>query len=156
MAGTFRLARLLRLRTQLRRLREHEAATLARRVETLTAEAAEVAAERERQGDAEARAAAAGLLTPAQLHLGREYAAALADAEQKCRTALHEASRQLAAKRDELLASHREERKVQRLEEGHRARVAEASTQHAARALDEVAIDRHRRARMRGGDDGAC
>jgi flagellar export protein FliJ len=155
MAGAFRLARLLRLRSQLRRLREHEAATLARRVAALTAEAAAVAAERERQGEAEARAAAAGMLTPARLHLGREYAAALADAERKCRIALHEAARQLDAKRDELLASHREERKVQRLEEGHRARVAEAATQGVARALDEVAIDRHRRARMRGDDDGA-
>jgi len=153
--ASFRLARLLRLRTQMRRLREHEAAALAVRVEELARSAAATGAARADRAAAEARASAEGTLTTATLALGRDYDRALAAAERACVAALGDAERALAAKREQLVYSHREERTMRRLEETERARAATAAARTVERGLDEIAIERYERGRRRGdGDDG--
>ena len=146
-ATTFRLARLLRLRAQVRQLRQHEADELAAGLVALEEQARTLAAERERQGAAEAAAAAAGALTPATLQLGREYDLALAAREQALATAVAEQRAALATKREELAHEHREERKFQHLEEAHRQRVSEEEGRHTDRLLDELAAQAHGRGR---------
>lgn len=76
MTEPFRLARVLRLREQMRRLRAHEVEQLAGELVAARALAARIVAERERVVTEEAEAAAAGTLTPAALQVGREYEAA--------------------------------------------------------------------------------
>jgi len=147
MAQSFRLSRLLRLRTQLRRLREHEAAALEQQLRSLERETEATRQAQAGAAEEQRRAAETDTLTPGALRLGRDYAEALADAERACRVAMADVSRALTAKRDELTVSHRDESKVRRLEEIHRGRADEAESRLAAVQLDELAIDRHERAR---------
>jgi hypothetical protein len=142
-----RLHRLLRLRTQLRQLREHEAGALQQRLATLGEEAAAVVRAREVAGEQERLAAADGSLTPAALQLGRDYAETLIRAERAYAVVVAETTRLLAAKREELITSHREESQVRRLEETRVARAAEERARVTAQGLDELAIERHERAR---------
>ena len=81
MAGPFRLARVLRLREQIRKLRSHEVAELLARLAALRVAAARLADERERRGLDEAAEAAAGRLTPDALLIGSTYERALRRAE---------------------------------------------------------------------------
>lgn len=149
MAPSFRLNRLLRLRKQLRTLREYEAGALEQQFRTFEQDADAAWEAREGVAEGERLAAETDALTPATLRLGRDYAAALADTERACRAAMTDTARALAAKREELTASHREESKVHRLEELHRERVDEERSRVMAQGLDELAIDRHERARRR-------
>jgi flagellar export protein FliJ len=144
MATSFRLARVLRLRGQLRRLRQHEADALAARVATLEAEGEALAHAREELAAAEA---GRGPLTAESFRLGRAYDAALADRGRETAQAAVETRAALGVKREELLHEHREERKFLHLEEAHRERVAVEDARAADRLLDELAIRAHERAR---------
>jgi flagellar export protein FliJ len=145
MAAPFRLARVLRLREQIRRLRTHEAEQLATQLTAVHAEIARIIDQRERRGLREIEEARHGLLTPDSLQVGRAYDAALAVAE---KTQVREGARlelALAAKRAELLRDRQEEEKYVRLAAAHRQRVLEDEAREAERSLDEIAVDRHRR-----------
>ncbi len=153
MAAPFRLARVGRLREQIRRLRAHEAEQLTARLLAARAEAVRLAEERERVGAAEAREAAAGRLTPASLQLGRDYDGALAAAERACVEGIARLESSLAAKRAEVLRARQEEEKYVRLAEAHRQRTLEEEARVVERSLDEIAIDRHRRNQKERNDD---
>lgn len=142
-----RFVRMLRLRTQLRTLRQYE-------VDTLVATAAALAARRRALDDArdaraaeEARAAAAGLLAPETLHLGRRYDVVLAEDERRVAAEAARVDVALAAKRTELQEERREERKLERLLEIHRRRASEDDARATGVLLDELAILRHGRSR---------
>ncbi|MCC6764874.1 MAG: hypothetical protein IT293_09445 [Deltaproteobacteria bacterium] len=150
MGASFRLARVLRLREQMRRLRGHEAEALAARLGAARREAMRILAERERRGEEEAEAARAGLLTPETLQVGRAYDAALAAAEAAQAEEIARLGRALEVKRAELLRARQEEEKYVRLEAVHRQRVLEEEARALERALDEVAVDRHRRRKEQG------
>lgn len=152
MPEPFRLARVLRLREQIRKLRSHEAEQLAARLGAAHVAAERLAGERERCGREEAAEAAAGLLTPHTLQVGRAYAGAVASAEQAQLADIARLTVALDAKRAELLRERQEEEKYVRLAEAHRQRVVEAETHETERTLDEIAIDRHRRGRKERND----
>lgn len=145
MAAPFRLARVLRLREQMRRLRSHEVEQLATRLAAVRAEAVRLAGERERLGAVEGQQAAAGTLTPDTLRVGRAYDATLAAAERIGAEEIVRLGHALAAKRAELLRDRQEEEKYARLAAAHRQRVLEDEARGADRVLDEIAVDRHRR-----------
>lgn len=147
MAEPFRLARVLRLREQIRRLRTHEAEQLASRRAAVRAELERLAAEREQCGVAEGHAALSGTLTPDTLRVGRAYEAALAVAERTRALELVQLGHALEAKRAQLLRDRQEEEKYVRLAAAHRVRVLEDEARETERALDEIAVDRHRRQR---------
>jgi flagellar export protein FliJ len=147
--AVFRLARLVRLRTQMRQLRQHEADALATTAATLAARAQALAAARDRRAADEARAAAAGLLDPALFQVGRGYDAVLADAERRCAADAAAVAAALDAKRAELQHERREERKFLRLEDAHRQRAADEEAHRTSVLLDELAILRHGRTRPR-------
>jgi flagellar export protein FliJ len=145
MAGPFRLARVLRLREQIRRLRTHEAEQLATQLAAAEAEAAAVVAARAALGAREAAEAAAGTLTPDGLRVGRAYDAALATAEQAGALDVARLGHALVAKRAQLLRDRQEEEKYVRLAAAHRQRALEDEARESERALDEVAVERFRR-----------
>jgi flagellar export protein FliJ len=153
MTTSFRLARVLRLRRQLRRLRHHEAETLAAGLATLEEEGRQLATLRMQLGEEEAVATAAGALTPALLQLRRRYDHALAAREGAAAALAREQRGALDAKREELLDARREERKLLRLEAVHRQRVAEAEERRIDRLLDELALQAHGRLH-KGENDG--
>jgi flagellar export protein FliJ len=141
----FRLARVLRLREQMRRLRTHEAEQLATRLVAARAEATEIVAERERLGTIEAEAVCAGTLTPDGLQVGRAYDGALASAEAARVAEIVRLGHALDAKRTEVLRARQEEEKYLRLAEVHRQRVLEEEAHEFDRTLDEIAVERYRR-----------
>jgi flagellar export protein FliJ len=145
MAAPFRLARVLRLREQIRRLRTHEAEQLAARLVAVRADVQRLGAEREARGLAEAQQAVAGTLTPDALRVGRDYDAALAAAERAGAEEVVRLGHALAAKRAELLRDRQEEEKYVRLAAAHRQRVLEDEARESDRNLDEIAVDRYRR-----------
>ena len=145
MGAPFRLARVLRLREQVRRLRSHEVAQLATRLAAVRTEAVRLAGERERLGVVEEQQAIAGTLTPDTLRVGRAYDATLAAVERIHAEEIGRLGHALAAKRAELLRDRQEEEKYVRLAAAHRLRGLEDEARHADRALDEIAVDRHRR-----------
>jgi flagellar export protein FliJ len=149
MATASRLTRMLRLRTQLRTLRQHEVDTLAATAAALAVRRRALDDERERRAAEEARAAAGGLLAPETFHLGRRYDAALAAEERRCGAEATEVGEALAAKRAELQEERREERKFERLAETQRRRAAEAESRATEVLLDELAIVGHGRVRPR-------
>lgn len=152
MAAPFRLARVLRLREQLRRLRAHEAEQLAAQLYAAQREARRLAAERMRCGEAERQAALAGRLTPAVLQVGRTYDGALAERERAQLAAVERLAVALEVKRAELRRERQEEEKYVRLAEAHRQRTLAEEARELDRTLDEVAIDRHRRNRKERND----
>lgn len=147
MAAPFRLARVLRLREQLRRLRAHEAEQLAAQLTAARQEAMHIATERERCGEEEGRAALAGLLTPVSLQIVRTYDGALASRERAQHAEVERLAAALEVKRAELRRERQEEEKYVRLAEAHRQRTMAEEARELDRALDEIAIDRHRRNR---------
>lgn len=155
MPTPFRLARVLRLREQMRRLRAHEAEELAAALVAARAAVARTVAERERVVTEEGRAAAAGTLTPEALQLGRAYEAALADAEVAQELEVVRIGQALDAKRVELLAARQEEEKYVRLADAHRQRVLAEEQRALDAMLDEIAVDRHRRRRKEQENDDA-
>jgi flagellar export protein FliJ len=145
MAAPFRLARVLRLREQMRRLKTHEAEQLATRLVAARADATRIVAERERLGAIEAESARLGMLTPDTLQVGRAYDDALASAEAARVAEIVTLGHALDAKRAEVLRARQEEEKYLRLAEVHRERVLEEEAHEFDRTLDEIAVDRHRR-----------
>jgi flagellar export protein FliJ len=154
MTAPFRLARVLRLREQMRRLRAHEVEQLAVRLAAARAEIARLAAERLRAGEHEAALARDGRLTPDALHVARRYAAALAAAEEAAARAGRELAQALDAARAELLRARQEEEKYVRLAAAHRERVLVDEARETERTLDEIAVDRFRRRRKEEGHAG--
>ena len=138
----FRLVRVLRLRTQLVRLRAHEAETLGAEVSAIRARADALAAARERRGHEEAVAAATGV-PAATLQLGRSYDVARGDDERRCRIDGERAMTALVAKRAEVELERREERKLERLESVYRERAMEEEARATTVLLDELALLRH-------------
>ncbi len=145
MPEPFRLARVLRLREQLRRLRTHEAEQLAAELAAARADVTGIGAERERNGEVEAVEAAAGRLTVDVLRLGRAYDAALATAAAARGADAVRLGHALDAKRAEVLRARQEEEKYVRLAAAHRQRILEDEARESDRTLDEIAVDRHRR-----------
>ena len=152
MPAPFRLARVLRLHEQLRRLRAHEADQLAAQLNAARRAAARLAAERERCAEDEGRAARAGLLTPATLQVGRTYDDVLATREEEARAEIERLAAALERKRAELRRERQEEEKYVRLADAHRQRTLAEEARELDRALDEIAIDRHRRNRKERND----
>ena len=153
MAAPFRLARILRLREQMRRLRTHEAEQLATRLAAVHAETARIVDERDQRGLREAEEARLGLLTPDSLQVSRAYDAALAVAEKLHTEEGARLGLALAAKRAEVLRDRQEEEKYVRLAAAHRQRVLEDEAREVERSLDEIAVDRHRRNQKERGHD---
>jgi flagellar export protein FliJ len=147
MAEPFRLARVLRLAEQMRRLRTHEAERLAAELVAARAEVVRLRGERERLGEIEGADARAGRLTPDALQVGRAYDRALAAAETVRANAVVRLGQALDAKRAEVLHARQEEEKYTRLAAAHRQRVFEEEARESERTLDEIAVDRHRRNR---------
>lgn len=145
MAAPFRLARVLRLREQIRRLRSHEAEQLAAELAATEAAATRVIAAREENGAREAASAAAGTLTPETLLIGRAYDAALATAEQAHALNVVRVGVALDAKRAQLLRDRQEEEKYVRLAANHRQRALDDEARESERTLDEIAVERFRR-----------
>jgi hypothetical protein len=140
--AAFRLDRVLRLRTQLRRLRMHEAETLASELARLRAHAADLAARREEWARVEATKAGGGV-DATVFHLGRAYDEALADEERACWRDAERVTAALVTKRAEVEAERREERKIEQLERLHDEREAEAEAHRLTTLLDELALRRH-------------
>jgi len=111
-SAVFRLGRVLRLRTQLRQLRQLELEAIASDLAALEREARVHALARERVADDEAEVAREGRLSPALLALMRAHAAALADLEERATRRAAETRAILEAKRAELVEERREERKL--------------------------------------------
>jgi len=140
--AAFRLDRVLRLRTQLRRLRMHEAETLAGELAMVRRRAEALAAARDEH--ARVSAALAGTGMPAtEFQLGSAYDAALADEERHCRLEEERTVAALLAKRTEIESERREERKLEQLEVLHRDREIEEEAHRTATLLDELALRRH-------------
>ena len=116
-------------------------------------EVVRIVAERERVVLEEGQAAAAGMLTPDALQVGRAYEAALAAAEVAKGLEVVRIGQALDAKRAELLAARQEEEKYVRLAEVHRQRVLEEEQRALDAMLDEIAVDRHRRRRKEQGNE---
>jgi hypothetical protein len=146
MARPFRLARVLRLQREIRRLRRLEADALAARAEALVARARALADARARRAADELRAAAAGPVAALTFQLGRAYDDALADEERGCRLETERVEAALAAKHAELQQARREERKLERLAAAHAGREAEDEARATGVLLDELAIAQHGRA----------
>ncbi len=123
----FRLARVLRLRTQLRRQTQDEVAQLAAALGAVRREIAELGA-RQRAVRAEEEAALPRGLAAADLEARRRY-----EAELLARAAA------LAAGRARLVERRREERQLERLAERAAARTAEAVARAEGVALDDLA-----------------
>jgi len=153
MATPFRLARILRLREQVRRLRSHEAEQLAARLVAARSEMARLVAERERLGEVEATAARTGMLTPDFLQVGRTYDARLAAVESARAVDVVRLGEALERKRAELVGARQEEEKYVRLAAAHEARVLEQEARESQRTLDEMAVDRYRRNQKEQSDE---
>jgi len=149
-SAVFRLGRVLRLRTQLRQLRQLELEAIASDLAAFEREARVHALARERVADEEAEVAREGRLSPALLALMRAHAAALADLEERATRRAAETRAILEAKRAELVEERREERKLERLGERHRQRVVADEARVATNLLDELAIHAHGRVRREG------
>jgi flagellar export protein FliJ len=149
-SAVFRLGRMLRLRTQLRQLRQLEVEAIVADLAALEREARVHALARERVADEEAQVAREGRLSPALLVLMRAHAAALADLEQRATRRAAETRAILETKRAELVEERREERKLERLGQRHRERVIVEEARLATNLLDELAIQAHGRVRREG------
>jgi flagellar export protein FliJ len=147
MGREFRLARVLRLKTQLRQLRQLELEAMAADLASLEREASVLATARDRVAEDEAEAAHDGTLSAPLLHLMRSHAAALADLEQRAVMRVKETHALLEAKRAELREERIEEKKLVRLGEYHQERRAAEDGRTTANMLDELAIQGHERAR---------
>ena len=149
MATSARFARMLRLRTQMRTLRQLELETLASRAAAVADRRRMLDEARDQRAADEARAAAAGLLAPETFHVGRRWDAALADEERRSAVEAQRLAAAITAKRAELQEERREERRFERLVEVQRQRAHEEESRAAAVVLDELAILHHGRSRPR-------
>jgi len=142
MAEGFRLARLLDLRGRLRSLRQLEAEEVGARCRALLDQTTHLRAERERALDALAAAMAEDDGAPGAM-LAARWEEALRARERGTAERLAAERETLDAKRAVLAAERREERKLEHLEQRHRARVAADAVRALERTIDDLAASRH-------------
>lgn len=145
--ASFRLARVLRLRGQLRRLRQIEAQQIEGERDQLDAARSTLDEARRLLLDQTERAFAEGAVRGGDLGLIHRYEEALTSRTAHVEHRLAETGARLAAKRGEVGAERREERKLEHLEERHRAARAGEAALASERQLDELVLARHARER---------
>lgn len=143
--ATFRLERLLRLRGQLRSLRQLELQQAEDARVRLVRERHALEDERETVLEDTLRATERGELDGAGLHLARAYEAALDDRARRVEEHRRTAEVQVAARRDAVAAERREERKLEHLADRYRERLEVEAALAAERMLDELTMSRHAR-----------
>ena len=148
MARPFRLERVLRLRTRLRKLIQDEVALLGASLARLREEAA---AARQAQDDARRAAEAAGQsgLTGEELARWEAYGRGLATREASLLEESTRVAEALARGREELLERRREERKLERLRERAATRAQAEEARSEGLMLDDLAL---RQRAVRGGE----
>jgi flagellar export protein FliJ len=144
MAVRFRLARILRLRTQLRRLAEDEVARTGARLAALHDDVAAVRREQEASHAAAERAVRGGL-AGAELHRWGQWGDALHARETALADESARVAEELVGRRGELVARRRDERQLERLGERTAARGRLEEERANGRLLDELALRRHGR-----------
>jgi flagellar export protein FliJ len=149
--ATFRLDRLLRLRGQLRSLRQLELQQAEGARVRLVDERLALQAERQRVLEETLRATQRGELDGAGLHLARAYEHALDQRTQRVEQHTVVATQHVAKRRNAVAAERREERKLEHLAERYRERLEIEQALAAERMLDELTMSRH--ARENGEDD---
>ncbi|MBM4246615.1 MAG: hypothetical protein FJ148_22940 [Deltaproteobacteria bacterium] len=144
MAG-FRLDRLLRLRGQLRVLRQLELQQAEEARLRLLHERRALDAARRQALEDTVHATARGELDRARLHLAGAWEAALDARIQRVDESTVAASTRVAQQRDVVAAERREERKLEHLADRYRERLANEMALAAERMLDELTMSRHAR-----------
>jgi flagellar export protein FliJ len=145
----FRLARVLRLRSRLRHLRQLEAARLRWEQQRTVVRCTELHAERVDVLEHAATTAASGV-EGAVLGLLRGYEDVLRERESTATSELARLESLLEKKRGEVARERREERKLEHLARRHRARLEAAAATEAERLVDELALARHVRDTVEG------
>jgi flagellar export protein FliJ len=143
--ASFRLERLLRLRGQLRSLRQLELQQAEDARVRLVRERQALDSERARVLEDTLRATERGELDGAGLHLARAYESALDERAQRVDQRRVSAEAHVAARRTAVAAERREERKLEHLAERHRERLEVETALAAERMLDELTMSRHAR-----------
>jgi flagellar export protein FliJ len=143
--ATFRLERLLRLRGQLRSLRQLELQQAEDARVRLVRERDALEAERDTVLENTLRATERGEMDGAGLHLARDYEAALDDRARRADEGRRTAEVHVAARRGAVAAERREERKLEHLAERYRERLEVEAALAAERMLDELTMSRHGR-----------
>ena len=144
---SFRLARVLRLRGQLRSLRQLEAQQIEAERDRLSGTRTALDEARRVLLDETERAFAQGAVDGGQLGLIRGYEDALRERATRLESELVSTRARLAAKRDQLGGERREERKLEHLEDRHRTACASEEALLMERLLDELVLARHVRER---------
>jgi len=144
---SFRLARLLRLRGQLRSLRQLEAQQVEAERDRLSGARTALDEARRVLLDETERAFAQGAVDGGQLGLIRGYEDALRERAIRLESELAATRARLAAKRDQLGGERREERKLEHLEDRHRTACATEEALTMEHLLDELVLARHVRER---------
>jgi flagellar export protein FliJ len=139
MALRFRLARVLRLRTQLRRQAQDEVARVQGDLATVRDKIAAARRAREENRTGEDSAVARGL-TGEELTRWRSYERSLLAREQELARESARVAEELARCRDVLLTRRREERQLERLEERAREREDVAEERATMLLLDDLAL----------------
>jgi flagellar export protein FliJ len=145
--GAFRLERLLRLRAQLRTLRQLEAQQIEGERDRLDGTRAALDAARRALLDETERAFAAGAVDGGDLAVIRGYESALRERTARVDEDRTATRARLVAKREQLGGERREERKLEHLEERHRSARAAEALLAGERLLDELVLGRHVRER---------
>jgi flagellar export protein FliJ len=143
--ATFRLDRLLRLRGQLRSLRQLELQQAEDARVKLVHERYALEDERQRVLEDTLRATQRGELDGGGLHLARAYEHALDQRTQQVEQRTVVATGHVAVRRDAVAAERREERKLEHLAERYRERLEVEQALAAERMLDELTMSRHAR-----------
>ncbi|MBM4265671.1 MAG: hypothetical protein FJ144_03485 [Deltaproteobacteria bacterium] len=145
----FRLARVLRLRSRMRHLRQLEAARIRWEQQRTADRCTELHDER---ADVLARATTtvAGGVEGAVFGLLRSYDDVLYERETTAKSELAQLAVLLEGKRTEIAHERREERKLEHLAQQHRAKLEAAAATEAERLIDELALARH----VRDGAEG--
>ena len=140
MALRFRLARVLRLRTQLREQAEDELARVRAELAALRAQVEEMRTARLATRAAEEDAATGAVLTGAELAAYRGYEATIDAREAALERKSAETTVAIGAAREALLARRQEERQLERLEERSQAAAATDEAHRIDTLLDELAL----------------
>ena len=144
MAG-FRLERVLRLRGQLCRLRRLEMQAIEGEQGRLGTERSALEAERAAVLEELMRRSAGGGVEVTAFQMARAYEEVLGERARAVDGQIADAQSRLVAKREQLTAERREERKLEFLAEQHRTAAEIAAALAAVRMLDELMLARHAR-----------
>ena len=143
--ANFRLDRLLRLRGQLRSLRQLELQQAEDARVRLVHERQALESERQNVLEDTLRATQRGELDGGGLHVARTYERALDERRQEVERRTVTAARHVAVRRDAVAAERREERKLEHLAERYRERLEVELALATERMLDELTMSRHAR-----------